>query len=219
MFKTRCKRCGRKINRNFYFCPFCGNRTREIKEEDFGFLGRDDVIDFPDIDMGLPLGKIFNSLIKEFDKQFRQLDKMIAEDNKDIMKTNGISISISTEPGKEPRISVKNLNEEKKSKLITEKIPKKSIEITEEQASKMAKLPRQEAETKVRRLSNKIVYEIALPGVKDIKNIFINKLENSIEIKAFSKDKVYFKLIPINLPILNYKLKDEKLLLELAEKS
>jgi len=214
MFNVKCKRCGKKVARNFDFCPYCGNNVKEIKQEDYGFLGRNDALDLPDFGMNIPFGGILDSLMK-------QMDKMMVEDNKDFIKGNGISISISTEPGKQPKISVNNLTNgksKKESNLLIEKMPRKNIEISEEQANKMAKLPKQEAETKVRRLSNKIIYEIALPSVKDIKNVFVNKLENSIEIKAFSKDKVYFKLIPINLPILNYKLKDEKLLLELAEK-
>jgi len=219
MFNVKCKRCGKKVARNFDFCPYCGNNVKSIKQEDYGFLGRNDALDFPDLGMNMPLGGVFDSLMKEFSKQFNQMDKMMADDNKDFMKGNGISISISTEPGKQPKISVNNLSNKnkKESNLIIDKTPRRNIEISEEQANKMAKLPKQEAETKVRRLSNKIIYEIALPSVKDIKNVFVNKLENSIEIKAFSKDKVYFKLIPINLPILNYELKDEKLLLELSQ--
>jgi len=42
--------------------------------------------------------------------------------------------------------------------------------------------------------------------------------ENSIEIKAFSKDKAYFKFLPIALPLLGYKLLKEKLILELGER-
>ena len=80
---------------------------------------------------------------------------------------------------------------------------------------KLAKLPRKEPETKVRRLTDKIIYEINLPGVKSLKNITVNKLENSIEIKAISKDRAYFKLIPIALPLIRYYLKKESLFLEL----
>jgi hypothetical protein len=221
MFKAKCKKCGKEINRGFDFCPFCGNRTRTEREEDFGFLGKDDSIDFSGLGINMPLGGIFNNLMKELDKQFKEFDKTTIEENKNIRRGNGLSISISTEPGKPPQIKVNNLSQEKKQQehqLIEENIPKKIIEISKREANRMAKLPRKEAETKVRRMSNRIIYEISLPGVKKIDNIFINKLENSIEIKAFSKDKVYFKLIPVNLPILSHKLKEEKLFLELSEK-
>jgi hypothetical protein len=64
-------------------------------------------------------------------------------------------------------------------------------------------------------LTNKIVYEIDLPGVTNVKDVIINRLENSIEVKAFAKDKAYFKLIPLSLPIERYHLKEGKLVLEL----
>ena len=41
---------------------------------------------------------------------------------------------------------------------------------------------------------------------------------NSIEIKAVGKKQVYFKLLPINLPIIDYRLSEEKLILELQAK-
>jgi len=58
-----------------------------------------------------------------------------------------------------------------------------------------------------------------MPGVKSIKDVSVNQLENSIEIKAVAKDNSYFKLIPINLPVLDYELSEEKLVLELEAKN
>ena len=40
-------------------------------------------------------------------------------------------------------------------------------------------------------MGNKVIYNLEVPGVNDIDDIFINKLESSIEIKAISDDKVY----------------------------
>ena len=54
-----------------------------------------------------------------------------------------------------------------------------------------------------------------MPGVTNLKDIMINKLQNSIEIRAFAKDKAYFKLIPVALAIKKYGLEHEKLILEL----
>jgi len=88
--------------------------------------------------------------------------------------------------------------------------------ISAAKAAKLAKMPKKEPETIVRRLSDRIIYEISVPGVKNIKDVIINKLQNSIEIKAFAKDKVYFKLLPVSLPIKKYKIEDEKLVLELV---
>jgi len=54
-----------------------------------------------------------------------------------------------------------------------------------------------------------------MPGVKSMKAVSIIQLENSIEIKALAKDKVFHKIIPINLPIRKYNLEKGKLVLEL----
>ena len=136
--------------------------------------------------------------------------------------SRGISISISISSNRKPEIKVKGFGPGFENLQVQEKAEEKPIKImptiTEEKARKYTKLPREEAKTSVRRLSNKLIYEINLPGVNSLNNIIINKLENSIEIKAFSKDKVYVKLIPVNLSILNYKLEKEKLILELKAK-
>ena len=70
-------------------------------------------------------------------------------------------------------------------------------------------------QTNIRRLSNKIIYEIQIPGVKSIEDVSIVKLQNSIEIKAITKDKAYEKTIKISFPILDYKIQENNLILEL----
>lgn len=247
MFGKKCDRCGNKIGKDFGFCPYCGTQLRDIEKDkkDYGFLGKDDFMNFPGQNLGVKMpfgfGMLFNSLLKEVDKQFKDLDKQTGEETGKIKtgakidekrlripfnRAGGISISIATETGKSPLIKVKSfsnapefVNIEKEiarsAPEKTGKIYRKRIDISEEQARKLSKLPREEAETKVRRLSNKIIYEINLPGVKSIKDVMINKLENSIEIKAFAKDRVFFKLLPISLPVIRHKLEGEKLILEL----
>lgn len=226
MFGKKCLRCGKKIAGEYSFCPYCGyDIRREEEEREFGFLGRDDF--FPDFKMRMPFGfnKLFSSLIKQLDSQFKELDKEIGKDlarkkTEPEKISKGLSISISTGTGKKPEIKIRgfgpgfeDLTGKLKKKEIKAKIPK--AKISEYKARKLSKLPKEEAIAKVRRLSNKIIYEIDLPDVKKLADVIINQLENSIEIKAFSKDKVYFKLLPINLPILNYKLEKGKLILEL----
>ena len=245
MFDKRCVRCREKIGKEFSFCPFCGipSHDKKNEERDYGLLGKDDFTEnLPQMGVRMPFGfnMIFNSLLKEVDKQFREFDRQPEKDTEKKMGgrigergfkipfngAGGISISISTESGKKPSIKVKSFGnapefmgmEREIAQTMPERAPQpaaKSIEISEERARQISKLPREEAKTKVRRLSNKIIYEINLPGVKSMKNIIINRLENSIEIKAFSKDKVFFKLFPISLPIIRHKLEGEKFILEL----
>ena len=219
--------------------------NKKNEERNYGLLGKDDFTEnFPEPGVRMPFGfnMILNSLLKEADKQFREFDRPLGKDAGEMRINNkigrkidergfkipfnragGISISISTESGKSPSIKVKSFGNAPEfmgmERGIKQDMPGRKIEkiaeISEEKARKISKLPREEAETKVRRLSNKIFYEISIPGVKSMKDVIINRLENSIEIKAFSKDKVFFKLFPISLPIIRHRLKDEKLILEL----
>jgi hypothetical protein len=236
-WKKTCKRCKRKIEKGFSYCPHCGySLDREKEERDYGFIGkRDSNYSDPfrnEIRMPLGFNTIFKKLMKEMDKQFKELDKEIGKENvkrtdaKPLIRKGGISINISSGAGK-PVIRVKSFRNMPQFKGVGDqtisqdkptKKKKEKPKISEEKAKKFAKLPRQEAESKVRRLSGKVIYEIDLPGVKNKKDVIVNQLENSIEIKAFSKDKAYFKFLPVNLPLKDYKLSKGKLTLELGEK-
>lgn len=204
MFGTKCPNCRSKLSKKFSFCPRCGtNIMKKTEQEDYGLLGLDDRIEPMNLNvMPFNLNKIFNGLIKQLSQELR-------EDDKEILNPK-LNISISSLNGGNPEIKIIR-NGQKNNPEV--KIQNSSI--SEEKAKKFSKLPRIDAETKVRRLSNKLIYEISVPGIEDKSDIFINKLENSIEIKAFSKDKVYLKTIPVNMPILNYNLEDGKLILEL----
>ena len=231
MLKKRiCKRCERKISEKYEFCPYCGNLLNEnSKQEDWGILGQNDFMSsagetrFP---KGLNI--ILNSLMKNLDKQFKNLDREISgvkTDNKNPwtkIKKGGISISISTSGDSPPKIKIRSFGNDPKFKQEEQQIKEKTKKIPSNLSpgnlKKLSDLPKEEPSTNIRRLSNKVIYEIDMPNVKSIKDVSIIRLENSIEIKALAKNKVYFKLIPINLPIMNYNLSKGKLVLELGVK-
>lgn len=236
-WKKTCKRCGKKIDESFSYCPYCSQPliNREKEERDYGFLGKKDIEKFDLFgreQIRLPFGfnTLFGKLVKEMDKQFRELDEELGkekvrkvEPEKPLIRQGGISINISSGAGI-PIIKVRSFGDipkfkemEKQIKPSNKTIKFKKTKISEEKAKELAKLPRQEAESKVRRLSGKVIYEIELPDVKNVKDVIVNQLENSIEVKAFSKDKAYFKFLPVSLPLLGYKLEDSKLILELGE--
>ena len=215
--KQACSRCGKKSDKKYDFCPYCGFTLKE-KEDFFE----------PSFKMGFPFNTIFKQLEKQIEKQLQEVDSELPtfmDEEKEIKKNpfmQGISISISSSDkgqpvirvnqmgnGKTENFSHNNANAQKPKSL---KRPKKKI--TPEQADHYSKLPKEEPLTNVRRLTDKIVYEINLPGVEE-KNMIITRLQNSIEIKAFTKNKAFFKLIPISLPILKSQLKEGKLILEL----
>lgn len=217
MFKKKvktCKKCGEQIESKFSFCPYCGLNNAD-KKNDFWNDGFIDEFDFDSLFSKFPFG----NLMQEIEKQLKEIDKSMKVEEKKPVES-GISISISSSNLGKPVIRVKNLGKgnaipiQIRSVQEQPKIEKKQF-IDEKEIERMSKLPRKEAETKVRRMTNRIIYEIELPGVDSLKNVSISKLENSIEIKAFSKDKAYFKLIPVSLPILRYGLKEGKLILEL----
>ncbi|MBU1136202.1 MAG: hypothetical protein ABIG37_01140 [Nanoarchaeota archaeon] len=224
MFSKKCNKCNGKISKDFDFCPCCGNNLRkQHEEEDYGLLGKDDVL--PDFGLKMPFGlnKIFNTLLSQLDNQFGELDNRVKQERKikkekknPFSNQGGLSIKISSSTGERPEIQIRGFGPGfKEIKTEAQKPVKiKQPKISEEKLREFSKLPKKEAETNVRRLSNKIIYELNVIGVKSISDVIINKLENSIEIKAFSNKIAYSKIIPINLPLLKSYLEKQKLILE-----
>ena len=182
----KCKNCGKKTKDEWKFCPQCGE---EISNE---FEAR-------------PFESIFNNI----DDEFERIDKEISSDffrfpRLDTKMPKGISwinIVISSGTGREPKIEVKtsggykHLEPEIKRKLGIKQAIK---DVEEKPRQKQAKVT-EEPETEIKTVGGKQVIQIKLPETKNIGDIEVRKLEQSIEIKAFTKNKTYFKLIPIPL--------------------
>lgn len=219
--KKKCRNCGEKINESYNFCPFCRMPVND-SGEDWGMLGKNDFMGPDEIKLPMGINTLFNSLVKNLNKQFKELDKEeIKQSKKPGIKKGGISISISTSGDKPPEIKVKsfgNIPELQEQEKQMEEKPKRLKGLASADSKKFAGLPKKEPITDIRRLSNRVVYEIKMPGVRSIKDVSIIQLENSIEIKALAKDKVFQKIIPINLPIRDYALSQGKLVLELDAK-
>jgi hypothetical protein len=220
MFKKKvCKECGKKINGGKNFCPNCGNSLNsEKKIKNFGLLGKNDLENLSS-EIKLPggLGMLFNSLMKNLDKQFKEMDLNDEKNfiDKNNAKKQGISISILTSGNMPPKIKINQFgNKQEKAKIQKNEKNFQSNNFSKANLEKLSKFPREEPLVEMKRFSNKIIYEIKIPEVTSIKDISIIKLENSIEIKAIAKDKVYFKLIQINLPILDCNLLEGNLILE-----
>jgi hypothetical protein len=219
MFKKKCPKCGKKVNNQNNFCPNCGTPFNS-ERENLGMLGKDDYLDefensadsFFGNFGGKVIGKIFESTMKMLEKEMQKEAKNRRNYPRTNMQLfiNGKKINLE---GENQQIQqIRKPKEQKRKVVVLDKISQKNLK-------KISSLPKQEPLTKIRRLSDKIVYEIEMPGVQSIKDISIIKLENSIEIKALAKDKAYFKLIPINFPITYYNLSKGKLVLELDAKN
>jgi len=106
--KKKCENCGHKSNPNSNFCPSCGSSFLDPRKEeaDFGLLGRNDSINSnfqepPAQGFGITdrlISSVFNSLIKNLDKQFQNQFKEMEKEFQDAeIKTfpNGIRIKIA----------------------------------------------------------------------------------------------------------------------------
>ncbi len=213
MFKRRaCTKCRRKINKSYRFCPHCGYGDEDFDSAKWGMLGKDDLIAQNNFQLPMGLNTIFNSLMKNLNKQLNE-SQFPKKSHDTKIKNNGISISISTSGNNLPRIKMHSPADKEKSNKKT------PGQFSSENIKKFTELPKKEPKTNIRRLADQVNYEIEIPGVKSLKDISIIKLETSIEIKAVSKKNAYFKRIPLNLPIINYSFSEEKLILEFGIKN
>lgn len=211
MFSSKkCKRCEGKLKEDFSFCPFCGLdlRNPEADMRDFGMLGKNDnVLGTPLLGggaMGLPgdFSAIFAQVMKMMEHQLKHTETENVDfgDMKPEVKRlpNGIQIKIGPRMvGKPPQ------KQETKSRVITD-----------EQKARMKILPRGEAKVDVRRFSDKVVYELNAPGVDNVEDIFVSKLESGYEVKAVGKKKIYVNSLQVELPLKKYFVKDNKLTME-----
>jgi len=214
MFKKKiCKKCGERISDKHRFCPSCGYPLKKTNSENWGMLGKNDFEEQDPFSNSLLdgfTGNMFNKMLGSAMKMLeKEMQKEISREN--IRPKTNVRLMIN---GKEI-----NLNDVKTSPKNIEKKEKLLDDFSKESLKKFSQLPKKEPKTSVKRLSNTVIYEINIPGVKSLKDLSIVKLENSIEIKAVAKDKAYFKLLPINLPIIDYELEKGKLILELEAKN
>ncbi|MEX2017397.1 MAG: hypothetical protein WD876_02900 [Candidatus Pacearchaeota archaeon] len=233
--KKTCDNCTEKVNKSFDFCPYCGYLfDRKSKSEDHGMLGRDDIVEEARINpldamLGGMSGKILN---KMFNSAVKMLEKEMEKEFKNHSQSQNVAPGFTPRTNFEiiingKRVSPENikftrkmLQPEKEVRIKRKAIPNMSPEVLK----KISGMKKHEPSTNIRRLANKVIYEVDIPGVKSIDEVSITRLENSIEVKALAKtgkkgSKAYSKLIPLNLPITNYELEDGKLILELDTKN
>ncbi len=209
MFSSKkCKRCEGKLKEDYSFCPYCSLdlRNPEAEMQEFGMLGKNDSVQGAPLLGGGGMGlndSIFNSILnnvmKMMENQMKNIgtEKMDFGDSKPEIKQlpNGIQIKIGPHTH-QPKV-------ENKTRVISE-----------EQRDRMSKLPRGQAKTEIRRLSDKVIYELNTPGVENVNDIFVSKVESGYEVKALGKKKIYFNSLQIGLPLKKYSIKDNKLTME-----
>ncbi|MGK0209530.1 MAG: hypothetical protein ACI83O_000807, partial [Patescibacteria group bacterium] len=182
MLNRKCTGCAEKVERKHNYCPWCGHSMKAHSEEkDFGLLGRSDNNQSPQpAQPQLPFGlnKMVNSLMKQIEKE---LSGPNAQGVQGMPK--GFNIKIQT--GMPQNMQSQSQNQQKPQPKM------ETFQITQEEADRRYALPKEEAQSKVKRIADKIIYEIQTPGIKFKKDVAINKLEEGFEVKAYAKDKCY----------------------------
>lgn len=205
-----CPNCNKKIKEDWEFCPHCGEKIEPEKES------------------AVPFGSIFEDIEKEFER----IDKIFGFDSfklptfkmKPGIRGGSVSITVQSGTGMEPKVEIKTSGEYKKlePELKRKFGIKPAIEEVEEEEKEVkrrkVKPPKvtEEPETEIQTAGNKQIISIKLPDIKSEDDIEVKKLEQSIEVKAFSDDKTYFKLIPIPKDVtVSKKFKDGVLKIEI----
>ncbi|MFC1682577.1 hypothetical protein ACFL0X_03085 [Nanoarchaeota archaeon] len=149
------------------------------------------------------LNKMLGSAMKALEKEIRKDMK------RDLQPRTNFHLFLN---GRKVNIDGSNAPQQQR---VKQKV-KEALTLPRGELKGFANFEKKEPVTNIRRLSDKILYDIDLPGVKSLKDVSIIKLENSIEIKALANECAYFKSIPINLKIMNYSLENERLIFELS---
>lgn len=202
MMRKKCLSCAKKVERKFSYCPYCGASFRMLHDkEDFGMLGRDDFSERAQEELKLPFGieKIMNSLVKQLEKQMGNAD---FGDNRGMPK--GIKIRVMR--------GVPQMGQ------VVRQMPQKRkelIKVSDREVERRMSLPKVEAESKVRRLADMIIYEIEAPGIQKKEDVVLTELATGLEIRAYSRNKCYVKFIPLKVEVIEYHIEKEKVIVEL----
>ncbi len=197
MFKKKCRGCAEKVDKKFNYCPHCG-ASLKANNEDSGMLGSNDTGGVQE-ELKLPFGveKIMGGLVKQLEKQIGNMEV----DGKTGMP-KGFKIQIGRMPT---------------GQAVQNRAPKKmpTVIISKEEGKRRAGLDRVNAESRIKRLGDVIIYEIEAPGIMKKEDVVVTELETGIEIRAFAKDKCYVKIIPLKVEILGMHIDKEKVSVEL----
>jgi len=140
-----------------------------------------------------------NSLVKQLEKQMGQMD--FTDGN----VPKGFKIHVST--GKPQNAG----------QVVTpiQRVAPVISEVTARKSEERNKLPRVEIDSRMRRLADRIIYEMETPGVKSKGDVVLGELATGLEIRAYSNEKCYVKFIPLKVEVIGYYLKNETLFVEL----
>lgn len=203
--KIKCENCNSKVSEKYSYCPHCGGSMADEAAdlEDFGLLGKKDMADeelAQNAMMGNSgitdklIGSLMKNLMKNLETQFKEMEKSEIKS-----MPNGIRIRLNPGQNQQPQ--------KQKQRIVNKPVTNKQIE-------KMSGLPRVEAKTNIKRLSDKVLYEFTAPGIETPEDVLVSKLESGYEVKAIGKSKVYTGSCPVNLPLKGFSLNNKGIVIE-----
>jgi hypothetical protein len=188
-----CTNCGKKVEKDWNFCPKCGIHIAKAS--------------FFDKILSKAVSQI--GPFKEFEKNFDNMEKTDSR-----MRKNMFSISISFGNDKQPKVRIQPMGKYSgRDSMVERTVQEKPITFSRKASGDI-----EEPKTQLRKVGGKFTANILLPDIDSEKDIEIKKIGESIEIRAYTKDKTYFKILkcPQHAEILNQNFQDGKLLLEFA---
>jgi HSP20 family molecular chaperone IbpA len=209
MFGSKCPRCGSRTKSEWEFCPKCGFRFRSNNRDVFETVFDQDFFE--------DFNKEMERMIKDINKQFRTPEKNLEVINLKPMfrstRPTGFQIKIVTGNSGKPKIDVKtfgNVDKNQVEREVCDQLGVKPVPVgpkeQREQRSRPTPKATEEPKCEVRRINDKFLVNVQLPGVRSADDIDIKDLENSVEIKALCGEKAYFKILtkPQKLHLKNY---------------
>ncbi len=216
-----CQNCRKQLHGDEIFCPKCGERLTKGRSQDlfasptFDNFFKDFNLDMPNID------KIFK---KPIFRDFEILDLTPQFFRKPKTTKKGFTIKMSRKQNEEPKVEVETFGdvdpEYIRSKIpINFKIPKKeSKDVQKDKPKKVAK-EYSEPAAETRWIEDELHIAINLPEIYQEKDIQIDQLTESIEIRAVGEKKGYFKIvqIPKGAKIISQEFVPQKLILRIKK--
>jgi HSP20 family molecular chaperone IbpA len=244
----RCRRCGFELDGKWGFCPRCGTRKGGDMFDSFGRDLFSQIFSqmrnsFRDME---GFERMFERDIEALDLSpwfRRRPDK---ERVLKPLQKKGFTVHITTGTGMRPKVNVKtygDVNKEKIEREVYDKLgvqkipqtqkaphPEKVEDKSEQHGERRSRfslpsitrksVPKctEEPKADVKRIGDKVTVDICMPDVKSTDNIEIKELESSVEVKAVTGDKAYFKILtkPAQFGLSEKSFKDGTLHLEFS---
>ena len=208
---SKCPYCNTSVDGEWEFCPKCGSHVH-VKRDVFSDMFSKVFDDFKE------MNKVFEKDVEAMDISpwFRKL------------KGSGFSVKIVTSGNNPPKVSVRTYGDVDQNRIEKEvynqlgvpentrkekTVPEEYVELKQHKTPKTT----EEAKADIRRVGEKVVVELQLPGAK-ADDIDVKELESSVEVKAIVGEKAYFKILtkPGAYKLFNQNFKNGILHLEFA---